>query len=539
MKVRTNRLDKPNRTTSERQRRSLLIAAALALGGSLLLLLGAGWLQHGVSKMAISGLGALLLIGALTGIFRTLDFSTPRLANGTPRQLAWIRILVCLTGVIYTVIEDLPAIASLPVGMQSNYQFCRLLNMLPGYSALLANPNLLGILQWTTAALLFLGLIGFQTRATLFLGGVGFLLIQAILRQYTYYFHSGLVLVYLTLLLPWTPCAAAWSFDRWLNSQMRQPRAQSVGFSVYACFTVMAVIYLLCGLSKMRDSGLDWFRGDNIEQKLVRDALEPIFLDYKWKATLWLVQHHVPDFVFSVIGTAGLIAELGYFTVLFSRTAQIVLPAIMFGVHLGILLFQHILFLDLLILQFIFLDADRCVNFWHRHFSKNSEAARPQVSNGKPGPALSYVPLTATALMIVASLLGWVWHVEFYPFSSWHMYANPERKGPIFYYKLVATLENGSSIVVSSRDYSPAVMPTSRFMLLRAFRGRGRSKTLDEFLASYVQRSNRNLAFGSTISHIEVQRWRWNYVVDPNDPRFGWVTDIYPFDAPAEASPPR
>ena len=37
---------------------------------------------------------------------------------------------------------------------------------------------------------------------------------------------------------------------------MRQPRAQSVGFSVYACFTVMAVIYLLCGLSKMRDSGL-------------------------------------------------------------------------------------------------------------------------------------------------------------------------------------------------------------------------------------------------------------------------------------------
>jgi len=64
MKVRTNRLDKPNRTTSERHRRSLLAAAAIALGGSLLLLLGAGWLQHGVSKMAISGLGTLLLIGA-------------------------------------------------------------------------------------------------------------------------------------------------------------------------------------------------------------------------------------------------------------------------------------------------------------------------------------------------------------------------------------------------------------------------------------------------------------------------------------------
>ncbi len=539
MKVRTNRPDKPDRTTSERHRRSLFVAAAIVLAGSLVLLLGVGWLQSDGLKVATSGLGAVLLIGALAGIFRTLDFSTPRLVNGTPRQLAWIRILVCLTAIIFTVIEDLPAIASLPVGMQSNYQFCRLLNMLPGYSALLANPYLLGGLQWSTAALLFFGLIGFQTRATLFLGGLGFLLIQAILRQYTYFFHSGLVLVYLALLLPWTPCAAAWSFDRWLNPQMRQPRAQSVGFSVYACFTVMAVIYLLCGLSKMRDSGLDWFRGDNIEQKLVRDALEPIFLDYKWKATLWLVQHHVPDFVFSVIGTAGLIAELGYFTVLFSRIAQIILPAIMFGVHLGILLFQHILFLDLLILQFIFLDAERCVNFWRRHFSKNSEAARLQVSNVKPGPALSYVPFTATALMIVAFLLGWVWRVEFYPFSTWRMYAYPERKGPVFYHKMVATLENGNSIVIPIRGYFPAAMPNSRFFLMRFFRAGQRSKSLDQFLAGYVQRCNRNLAFDSAISRIEVQRWRWNYVVDPNDPRFGWVTDIYPFDAPAEPSPPR
>jgi hypothetical protein len=47
-----------------------------------------------------------------------------------------------------------------------------------------------------------------------------------------------------------------------------------------------------------------------------------------------------------------------------------------FGVHLGILLFQHTLFLDLLILQFIFLDVDRCVNFWRRRFSENSEVAR-------------------------------------------------------------------------------------------------------------------------------------------------------------------
>ncbi len=537
MTIQRHRPDKSNRRSRDRDRLSRFNPAAVALGFSLLLLLGSGWLKSGGVKLVISGLGAAVLIGALVRIFRTLDFSTPRFVNGTQRQLAWIRILVCLAAAILTVIEDLPAIASLPVGMQSNYEFCRLLNLLPGYSALLANPYLLGILQWSTAALLFLGLIGFRTRTTLFLGGLGFLLTQAILREYTYFFHSGLVLAYLALLLPWTPCAATWSVDRWLNPHNRPPGAQSVGFSVYACFAVMAVIYLLSGLSKLRGSGLDWFRGDNIEQKLVQDAMEPIFLDYKWKATLWLVQHHTPEFVFSIIGTAGLIAELGYVTVLFSRTAQIIFPVMAFVVHLGILLFQHILFLDLLILQLMFLDVDRCANFWRRRFSKNSETARPQVSNGKPAPALSRVPLTAAAVMIVAFLLGWVWRVEFYPLSSWHMYAAPERKGPVFYYKMVATLDNGSSIAVLSRDYSPAVMPNSRFFLRRVFHAGQRSKDLDQFLAAYVQRRNRNLAFGSAISSIEVQRWRWNYVIAPNDPRFGWVRDVYRYDATSKPSP--
>src|SRR5438105_167185 len=81
------------------------------------------------------------------------------------------------------------------------------------------------------------------------------------------------------------------------------PSARLVGFSVYACYAVMAVIYFVSGLSKLRESGLDWFRGENIEQKLVLDALEPIFLDYKWKASLWLVQHHAPDYIFAIIGT--------------------------------------------------------------------------------------------------------------------------------------------------------------------------------------------------------------------------------------------
>src|SRR5947207_13867144 len=171
----------------------------------------------------------------------------------------------------------------------------------------------------------------------------------------------------------------------------------------------MAVVYVLSGLSKLRGSGLDWFRGDNIELKLVQDALSPIFFDYKWKATIWLVQHHAPGYVFAIIGTVGLIVELGYVTVLFSRTAQIIIPIAALGVHVGILVFQHILFPDLLMLQLIFLNVDWVTNFCGRHFRTGDRAASAQVRNDIPPRPLSSLPAVATALMVAIFFVAWVW----------------------------------------------------------------------------------------------------------------------------------
>jgi len=130
--------------------------------------------------------------------------------------------------------------------------------------------------------------------------------------------------------------------------------------------------------------------------------------------------------------------------------------------------------------------------------------------------------------------LAWTWVLEYYPLSAWVMYANPEQKEPAIYYKIAATLEDGRSITIPARNLSPALLPNARILLRRVFRTVRRSETFDRFIAAYVQRYNRNLAFGSRISSIEVQRWRWNYALEPNNPRFGWITDIYPFDAVAK-----
>ena len=536
MKTASNQSDTTDRIAIEQVRRLRFDPATIVLASSLILLLGSGWLKSGAFKLAVSGVGAVLLVGWLVKIFRALTLSSLPLVDGTARQLAWIRIIVCLTALIYTLMDPLPAISHLPPGMRNDDQFFHLLNSIPAYSALVANPYLLGSLQWMTAGLLFLGLSGLLTRATLFLSAIGFFLAQAILRHYTYYYHSGLALVYLLFLLPWTPCSAVWSVDRWLNRKKTPPRAGSIRLSVYGCFGVMAAVYLVSALSKLRDSGLSWLRGENIEHHLLQDALTPIFFGDKWKPTIWLVQHHAPEFIFTVIATYGVLVELGYWTVLFSRTARIVMPIAAFCMHLGILVFQHLLFIDLLVLQLIFLDVDRIANFCRFHFRGREEGTTVQMGKQTSAILPSYIFVASIALLLTGTLLAWAWSEEFYPFSPWRMYADISKKTPVIYPRLAATLENGTSITIPIRDCSPATCANARYILFKAFYKKGWNEVFDQFLASYTERRNRNLAFGSPISSIEVQLWRWNYVVDPNDPRFGWVTDVYPYDVTSKRS---
>ncbi len=507
-----------------RSRRIVPRASTLAVVASLSALVAAGLIKSDIFKAVVSASAAIVVVAALINTFRSIDFASTERINNTPEQLAWIRIVVCLAAFVLTIIDHLPAIARIPLEFQNSVGFFSLLRDFPGYATLVSNPSLLAALQWSTASLLFLSMLGLRPRVTLLVGALGFFLMQAILRHYTYFFHSGLILVYLLFVLAFTPCAAAWSLDRRLGLSKSEPSQQAVAFSIYACFIVVAIVYLFCGLSKMRDSGLVWFNGENLRYKFLQDAMNPVFLDCPWKPTLWLFRHHATEFIYSFIGIAGVAVELGYFTVLFSRTARVVMPIMAFGVHAGILFFQHILFFDFLVLQFIFLDARRLYEF----VSRNPRAAQDV---DLPRRALPFIAVATIAVMIAGSFLVWTYRVTYYPASDWHMYSKVSPKAPIVYLRFIANLEDGRAVSVAHRDYCIARMPNHVSTLAKAFRKPWALGSFDQFLSAYVAERNRNLAFGSPIRSIEIQKWRWNYMVDPDDPRFGWIADIHVFDA--------
>jgi len=65
MKIRIKRPDEAERSNDQAQRQRFFNPAGIVLVGSLVLLVGAGWLKSGGLKLAISGVAAVLLVGAL------------------------------------------------------------------------------------------------------------------------------------------------------------------------------------------------------------------------------------------------------------------------------------------------------------------------------------------------------------------------------------------------------------------------------------------------------------------------------------------
>jgi predicted DCC family thiol-disulfide oxidoreductase YuxK len=215
--------------------------------------------------------------------------------------------------------------------------------------------------KWLTALTLFLGMIGWRTRLMIPLGAFFYFLEGGIIRQYTTFYHTGLIPLYLMVLLSLLPCGDGWSVDRLWKVYKGRPvpdseRASPVyGWSRFACWVVVALPYTAAGLSKLFNGGLYWWNATNIKTILFAGTLQ--YTWYDWGLSLQLAQ--APDILFAFLGLITIITELFFVTVLFSRIARLTLPVLMMMEHFGIFFLQNLLFLDLIILQVIFFDWTR------------------------------------------------------------------------------------------------------------------------------------------------------------------------------------
>src|SRR5215467_1908575 len=312
--------------------------------------------------ITVRGVVVLVTLWLLAAAVSRPAFFHGFVVAATPRTLGAIRMWTCAVLLLMIFLEDFASIALLPVEIRNPRGMLECFYRLPiGFERFVTSETSLRAFQLLTELLLVLGLIGWQTRIVIPLAAFCHFLLLGILIDYSFFWHQNLVPLYLLFVLSFTPCGDGWSVDRlWKIYQGEEvppaDRSSPVyGWSRYACWVAIALPYMANGVSKLEDGGLFWWGPNNMRSWLYWDSLRP--RGFNWALSLHLKS--APDLLFGLLGIVALVAELSFGLVLFSHVARRILPIAAMIMHIGILLLQRILFVDLILLQFVFFDFTR------------------------------------------------------------------------------------------------------------------------------------------------------------------------------------
>ena len=311
------------------------------------------------SNLAGLALVCWLGLGALTLLFDSRAFAKRFVPRATPGTIGIVRCMVSLLCIYYvTWWDDLPALAHLPSDMRRPMGSLEIFYKIPGFAALVASEDALRAYRAVLVALFVCSAVGFKTRIVMPIASVLYLAFGGLVRSYQWYYHNGLIPWYLLTAMCFMPAADGWSVDRlidiWRGRAVPPSDKATIqyGWARYVIWMCVALPYVEAGASKLRNTGFDWWQAHNMRQMLSADSLKPNARG----DNLTLMLDTAPDWIFAGLGLAGVGGELLMGLVLVSATARLIMPAMMFTMHVGIRLLQGILFLDLMILESVFYD---------------------------------------------------------------------------------------------------------------------------------------------------------------------------------------
>lgn len=184
-----------------------------------------------------------------------------------------------------------------------------------------------------------LAMIGLNTRITAPLAAAVGVYLLGIPSFFGKVVHIDHALMLMVLVMAASPCADAWSLDRWLDRRAKPLPAPSPAYALpmRLCWLLLGTIYLFPGIWKLWESGDLWLNG----QRLLFE------LNDEWTRRAGFVPplriDHYP-WLLSLLGASTLLFEIGFtFAVLRPRTRAIAaLAACAF--HTGVRLFLGIQF---------------------------------------------------------------------------------------------------------------------------------------------------------------------------------------------------
>jgi hypothetical protein len=480
--------------------------------------------------------GALILIAfglVVRAVVELRERSIPSwIEPATPEALGATRFWIALILLASVIWEDLPSSAYLPRGMLdlSHSWLVSTLYSLPiGFDRMLASPAALRVFEGATTIILSLAAIGFFTRWTVPLGAVAYMVFAAIFRSYSWSYHTGIIPLYALFLLSFTPCGDGLSVDRWMRMRRGRPvppageRNAAYGLGRYLIWMGVAIPYTLAGMSKIRNSGLMWWRGEHLKQMVLATVVEPMHFDFQ----LAFRMLHGPTLIFDMLGLIALLTELTFVLVLVSRLARKVLPLIMAGTHIGILFMQNILFPDLVAVQAIFYD-------WTPVFRRLRSRASERIESARDISRTVRIESVVARAFLVVVFVVWSTRTEKFPLTAMQMFSRSVEIGPVVYVRPVVYYEDGTHEQARFERWIGAVSDTRYRRLLRDWDARPeRIALLHQFLSIVAARANASAPPGRRIDHFELEMRKWDFRKAPDDPDRGQLVRLVRHDVAA------
>lgn len=217
-----------------------------------------------------------------------------------------------------------------------------------GVAAWLSTPlsGVLVLAAWLLAlASGVAALLGLRFRASGPVFALALLWVTTYRNSWGMIFHSENLLVMHALILALLPAADAWSLDARRAAAAGRPSPgphERYGWGPMLMAAVAASTYLLAGIAKLRNAGLEWLDGEVLLGHVAWDNLRKLELgDMHSPIGAWLAGH---PWVFAPLAWMSVVLELGAPLALFGRRLAKLWALGMWGFHVGVVVIMAIVF---------------------------------------------------------------------------------------------------------------------------------------------------------------------------------------------------
>lgn len=251
------------------------------------------------------------------------------------RRLATVRILVGVYGVVFVAIRSFHwhDVAGLPSGRFDPVGVLGWLDTpLTGSSVT--------VLSVATLASGIAFLLGWRFRITAPLFAGLLLIMTTHGNSWGQVLHTENLLVLHVIILAFSPADCVYAVGR--RNAEKESRGHDYGWALRLMTLVVVIAYVIAGLAKLRNGGIDWLTGDVLRNQVAHDNLRKILLgDVHSPVGAWLVQF---GWLFPPMAVASVLVELGAPLVLFGRRLRHAWVGAAWVFHVGVLALMAILF---------------------------------------------------------------------------------------------------------------------------------------------------------------------------------------------------